>query len=103
MIKDILTIFDLSKLPTLKIGTAWTEIEIIGEPDVRMTFRGYAPVLPVKVTKNRLGYVLFISAKSLSDYMEALRIKNNNSFIGLKIRIKKETDDKFSKYVVEQS
>ena len=30
-------------LPALKVSTGWIELEIISEPDVILTFRGYAP------------------------------------------------------------
>ena len=35
-------------LPALKVGIGWIELEIISEPDVVLTFKGYAPILQVR-------------------------------------------------------
>ena len=44
--------------PPLKVGTGWIELEIISEPDVVLTFKGYAPILQVK----KLAMTLSISS-----------------------------------------
>jgi hypothetical protein len=86
------------EIPTLKISTDWIQLIVIGEPDVMITFKGYAPVLPVKLIKNGLDYYMYISAKSLSEKLEPLRQNNNGLFNNLKLSIRKTSEDKFSTY-----
>lgn len=86
------------EIPTLKISTDWIELIVIGEPDVMITFKGYAPVLPVKLINNGLDYYMYISAKSLSEKLEPLRQNNNGLFNNLKLSIRKISEDKFSTY-----
>ena len=51
--------------PQLKVSTGWIELEIISEPDVLLTFKGYAPILRCpRQLNNDLEYILYISAKS---------------------------------------
>lgn len=87
-------------LPSLKVGTGWIGVEIVGEPDVVLGFKGYAPVLPVKVMKTNLEYVLYISAKSLATPLEALRRAHGDTFMGLRVQLRKESADQFAKYEV---
>jgi len=84
--------------PQLKVGIGWIPITVTGTVDVIAGFRGYAPILTVKVDKSGLDYILFISAKSLTEQLEPLRKKNGDKFIGLKFSIRKESDDKMAKY-----
>jgi hypothetical protein len=86
------------EIPTLKIGTGWLELKIVGEPDVLVTFKGYAPVLPVRLIKNDLEYYLYISAKSISEKLEPMRQNNNGFFSGINIAVRKISEDKFSAY-----
>lgn len=88
-------------LSTLKVGTGWLEIEIVSEPDVRLTFSGYAPILQVRVCQSGIEKALFISAKSLSTALENLRVANNGSFVGIRVRLKKESEDRMAPYLVE--
>ena len=47
-------------------------------------------------------YELFIGGiKSLAESLEPFRTSNNGMFRGLRFRIKKESEDRFSAYVVE--
>lgn len=71
-----------------------------GPVDVVPTFKGYAPVLPVKVDLTGLEYVLYISSKSLTDALEPLRAANKGSFAGLKFSVRKSSDDQFAGYEV---
>ncbi len=89
-------------LTTLKAGTGWIEVEVVAEADVVLTFKGYAPVLSVKVTKSGLVKHLYIGAKSLATRLEEMRRKNKNKFVGLKFRFKKESEESMSQYVVEE-
>ena len=89
--------------PPLKIGTAWVDLVITNEPIVMTTFRGYVPVLPVRVKKTGLNYYMYISAKSIAEGLEPLRKANKERFSGLNISIRKASEDKFAAYeIVEQ-
>ncbi len=90
------------KLDTLKVNTGWIGIEIVSEPDVLLTFKGYAPVLKVKVEKSGLIKNMYISAKSMAQNLDPLRQENKGKFVGLHLRIRKESEDKFSSYNVEK-
>lgn len=93
----------MAELPSLKIGTGWTEIEVTSEPDVTLTYKGYVPVLRVKVAKTGLDYLLYIGAKSLAEPLENLRAKNGGRFLGLKVQIKKQSIEQFAKYEVQSA
>jgi hypothetical protein len=88
-------------LTSIKISTGWIDLLIINEPVVKMSFRGYIPALPVRVVKTDLDYLMYISAKSIAEKLEPLRIANNGSFSGIRISIRKETSDKFSGYEIK--
>ena len=86
---------DKDKIPSLKVGTGWTNIEIISEPDVILSpYSGYKPVLKVFNTNTNLEFIMYITASSLSRQLEELRLNNNNKFTGLKIKIRKESNEK---------
>lgn len=87
---------------SLKAGTGWIEVEAVAEADVALTFRGYAPVLQVKVIKSGLVKHLYIGAKSLATALEEMRKGNRNKFIGVRFRFKKESEEKMSQYIVEK-
>jgi len=94
---------ELKNLKSLKLGTGWTQLTVLGEPDVVLTFRGYAPVLPVQQKQNDLEYFLYISAKSLGESLEELREANNGKFTGLEIEIRKISTDRFATYEVRNA
>lgn len=88
-------------LPALKVGIGWIELEIISEPDVVLTFRGYTPILRVRKISNNLEYMLYISAKSLGEPLEMLRKNNAGIFKGIQFRIRKESMDQMAKFEIE--
>jgi hypothetical protein len=45
--------------------------------------------------------VLYISSFSISSALEPLREANGDKFTGIRIRVNKESKDRFAKYVVE--
>ena len=92
---------DNEEISTLKVGTGWLYIEILSEPDVILTFRGYAPILKVKVLKSGITKILYISAKSLSSKLEDFRKSNKGKFSGLRIKICKASTEKTSKYLLD--
>ena len=89
-------------LSSLKAGTGWIEVEAVAEADVVLTFRGYAPVLQVKVIKSGLVKQLYIGAKTLATVLEEMRKRNKNKFRGIRFRFRKESEEKMSSYIVEE-
>ena len=93
----------ISELPQLKLGPGWVSLLVTGEPIAKLTSRGYAPVLPVKVEQTSLDYILYITAKSLSEPLEKLRTQNNWNFTGLKFEIRKQGTEQTSPYEIRQA
>lgn len=89
------------KIPALKVGIGWIDLEIISEPDVILTFKGYAPILQVRKLSNDLEYILYISAKSLSEPLEKLREDNSGVFRGIKFRVRKKDTTPMAQYEIE--
>jgi hypothetical protein len=85
----------------LRVATGWVEIKVLGGPDVVLTSRGYAPVLVVQHVLTGLFYRLYIGAKTLAEPLEKMR-QENGGFVGLRLRIRKESMDPMSKYQVEE-
>ena len=88
-------------IPSLKVGTGWIGIEVISEPDVVLTLRGYAPILRVRKSKSGVDFLLYISAKSLAEPLEELRKNNNGMFKGIQLQIRKESMERTSKYEIK--
>ena len=91
---------DQERKPNLKVGVEWIAVEIVSEPYVVMTIRGFAPVVDVKSPQG--DFMLYISSKSMSDGLVPLLDKTDGKFNGLKFRVKKESEDKMAKYIVEK-
>jgi hypothetical protein len=87
-------------LPVLKLSTGWVAIEIVAEPTVQLTFKGYAPIIQVKALKTGLEYSMYISAKTLSEPLEGLRTANGGVFTGLRFEVRKAGMEKTAKYEV---
>ena len=83
----------------LKVGVDTVNVDIISEPYVVMSFRGYAPVVDVSGPDGK--QILFISSKSISQGLDPLVQENGGKFQGLKLRLHKESDDRMAAYVVE--
>lgn len=88
-------------MDTLKVGTAWIDVEVIAEVDVVMTYKGYAPVIPVRVIQSGLIKQLYVSARSISLPLDRLREANGNRFAGLRFRVRKDGEESTSKYIIE--
>jgi hypothetical protein len=73
----------------------------VSEPYVKIGFRGYMPCVNVRVEKSGLDKILVISAKSLAEPLEELRLKNKNCFTGIKFDLCKADDSKMSLYVLK--
>ena len=94
---------DNEKLEYLIIGTEATVVAIVSEPKVVMTYRGYAPVVEVIVDGESQKRLMYINSKSISTTLETLREENGGVFAGIKIRIRKESNDKFAKYIIDKT
>ena len=88
--------------PSLKVSTGWIELEIISEPDVNLTYKGYAPILRVRKLRTNVEFILYISAKSLAEPLEKLREGNDYLFNGIKFKVRKESNAPMAKYEVEE-
>lgn len=87
--------------PNLKVGVQWVTVELLTEPYVVMSIRGYTPVVDVQGPNGR--QILFISSKSISEGLEPLVQANGGKFQGLKLRLRKETEDRMAPYIVEKA
>jgi len=91
----------MSGQPRFRTGTTFTSLEVTSEPYLVLTFRGYTGAVEVLELATGSRYELLIGGiKSLAESLEPLRASNNGIFKGLRFRIKKESDDRFSPYVV---
>jgi hypothetical protein len=86
----------------MRFGTDWSEVEIVSGPDVILTIRGYAPVVTIKDLQTCLEFVMYIAAKSLAEPLESLRADNAGQFVGLKLRIRKQSSDRTAPYEVQR-
>ena len=87
--------------PALKVSTGWIELEIISEPDVILTYRGYAPILHARKISNDLEYIFYISASSLGRSLEELRQNNGGIFEGIQFRVRKKDATPMAPYEIE--
>ena len=87
--------------PNLKVGVNWITVEVASEPYVVMSFRGYAPVVDVQGPDG--VQILYISSKSISQALDPLVQGNGGKFKGLKLKLRKETEDRMAPYVVEKA
>ena len=88
--------------PSLKVSTGWIELEIISEPDVVLTYKGYAPILRVRKLRTNVEFMIYISAKSLAEPLDKLREDNAYLFKGVKFQVRKESNAPMAKYEVEE-
>ncbi len=94
---------DEARKKPISVTTEAVILKIVSEPTVFLTFRGYAPVVEVRLDGDPAGETnfLYIAAKSLSEPLEELRRKNGGKFTGLHLRLRKESADKFAPYIVQ--
>ena len=90
-------------LPLLKVGTASTEVEVISEPFIRLSVRGYLPCLKVKVLKSQLEYALSLGSKSITEGLEKLREENDGYFTKLRFNLSKKDDTQMAPYVLSST
>lgn len=88
---------------TLKVTTKAVTVTVEGEPIALYTFRGYAAAINVKVDGETAVKAMFISAKTLSDELVKLVEANGGKFAGIRFTVRKESEDKMAKYLVEKA
>lgn len=82
----------------LTIGTTWSNVSLESDPFVVKTALGYGAAINVRTTTGQLKHIL-CSAKSLSSALEAERLARG-SLVGLRLKLRKESDDPRSAYLV---
>lgn len=85
----------------LKVGTDALMIEILSEPFVIYTQKGYFPVVEVLESRKQQNYLMFISAQSLSRQLHKLAEENGGLMKGLEFWIRKESEDRMAPYILE--
>lgn len=86
----------------VRVGISEVSLEIVSEPYVVNTFRGFAPVVDAKVEGEESIKTIYISAKSLSEPLTPMIEENGDKFTGLKLKIRKESVENRSPYIVEK-
>ena len=85
-------------IPQLQLSTGWVPLAILSEPQVVLTFNGYAPVVEVRALKTGLHYLLYIQARSLANPLDNLRKQNGDRFTSLRFAIRKSGTERYSPY-----
>ena len=85
----------------LKIDTEPKRLMVTSEPYVVYTRRGFQPVIDVIDVKRRKEYFIYISARSIADALQNMKLDNGDQFVGVEFWIRKESDERMSPYVVE--
>ncbi len=83
----------------LRVGTGWTEVEVTSEVLVTYTRRGYAPC--IRVIRTGVPHILFVSAISLAEPLEKIRVAQGGSLLGARLRIRKTRAEPTAPYEVE--
>jgi hypothetical protein len=86
----------------INIGTAWTAVEVVSEPFLVATFRGYAPMCEVQVVSTGLRYGLLIGSKSITSALEPLRVSNGGQFVGLHLSLRRTGTERTAPYEVRR-
>ena len=93
---------NLEDFLVFKVNTDWTNFEVVDEPEVVLTVKGYTPILIVKAGNTDIKSKLYIAPKSLAEKLDPLRKQNGDKFKGLKFKLRKESLEKFAKYELEK-
>ena len=91
------------ELLQFRVNPSWRQIEIISEPYVILNSFGYIPAVEVKVENKNINQFMYINPKTLAEPLDKLRIQNNNNFIGIKLKIRKASEERTAKYEIEES
>lgn len=85
----------------IKVTVDKLVLEVTSDPYVVYTFRGFAPVVNIR-TDGGEDRTLYLSSKSLSEQLHNLLLKSNEEWVGMKIRVWKDSEDRFARYMVEE-
>lgn len=89
---------DATEYAPLRVTTNWSDIEVLSEPKVLLGFKGYSPVLIARVDDKRVPRTLYISAKSIAEPLEEMRLDNAGLFTGLRFKVRKLGNEKTALY-----
>ncbi|MBA7486650.1 hypothetical protein ES707_22211 [subsurface metagenome] len=92
---------DPSSLTHLRVGTDWNEFQVLTDPFVIYRKDKYLPVILVEELGTELKRLLFISAVSLAQCLEPIRVKRG-TLVGVNLRVRKRGEERFSTYEVEE-
>jgi len=101
LMNEALAGIDPYSLPHLRVGPEWAEIQVLTDPFVIYRRDRYLPVVLVEELGTELKRLLFISAVSLAQCLEPIRVKRGN-LVGVNIRVRKKGEERFSTYEVEE-
>lgn len=101
LMNEALSGVDPSSLAHLRVGTEWIEIQVLTDPFVIYRKDKYLPVVLVEELGTERKCLLFVSATSLAECLEAMRTKRG-ALVGLNVRVRKKGEDRFSPYEVEE-
>jgi hypothetical protein len=99
-IGDPVAAFQIEDMPQLRVSTSPRLVVIKSEPFVVATRRGYQAAVLVEEVQEGKEYLLYVSAVSLTEPLEKFR-KARGFLSGCELLIRKESDDRMSKYLVE--
>ena len=85
----------------LRCNVNWLTVTITSEPNITLQPWGYYASCDCKAEGSHLTYQLDIQRKSISMALEPLVLANGNKFTGLKFKLKKESAEQKSLYVLE--
>lgn len=86
----------------LKIDIEPLRVLITSEPYVIYTVRGYQAVVDVFEKRKKREYYMFVTARSIADPIENLRVSNSGRLTGIEVWIRKSGSEKTAKYIVEE-
>ena len=101
LMNEALAGIDPDSLPHLRVGAEWAEVQILTDPFVIFKRDRYLPVVLVEELRTEIRYLLYISAVSLGQFLETIRAKRG-TLVGMNIRLRKEGEERFSAYQIEE-
>ena len=82
--------------------TSWTAVELTSEPYIVQTAFGYIAAVKCRAFPEMHEFELLIgSIRSLAQGIEPLRVANDGRFSGIRCKIRKETTDRSSRYLID--
>lgn len=88
-------------IPSIRIGTEWTYLQILTDPIVVYRNKRYLPAVLVEETNTENRGILFITAMSIAEIFEPIR-ETRGALVGVNLRIHRKGEDKFSTYEIEE-